>query len=165
MAKTKLKGTETSIIEIIEKMVREGRPQKEILKELKSLGIKEEQAKKLLLLGEADTFALLKKEIQKIVKEDMKKEEELFRKLIVEIVKEEEQKVEDHLTQKIDELKQALNEKVKESEKEGKKQEKMKELMKLLSHPQTTHGIKFDFESEKLKKEKKKEKGIKEVKL
>ncbi len=160
----KLKGNETSIIEIIEKMVKEGRPQKEILKELKSLGIKEDQARKLLLLGEADTFALLKNEIRKIVKEDMKQEEELFRKLIVEIVKEEEQKVEDSLTYKLNELKASLEQKVKEEETSEKKQEKMKELMKLLNNPEATHGIKFDFESEKAKKDKKKN-TIKEVKL
>jgi hypothetical protein len=160
----KLKGTETSIIEIIEKMVKEGRPQEEILKELKSLGIKEEQARKLLLLGEADTFALLKNEIKKMVKEDMKKEEEVFRKLIVEIVKEEEQKVEDSLSRQIKELGARIEGKIKEEEKSEKKKEKMKELMKLLSKPETTHGIKFDFESEALRKEKHK-KGLKEVKL
>lgn len=161
----KFKGNETSIIEIIEKMVKEGRPQKEILKELKSLGIKEEQAKKLLLLGEANTFALLKKEIGKMVKEDMKAEEEIFRKMIVEIVKEEEKKVEQHLSQKLMELRAVLDEKMKEEEKEEKKKSKMKELMKLLSHPETTHGIKFDFESEQAKKEKRKKNVIKEVKL
>jgi len=160
----KVQGNETSIIEIIEKMVREGRPQKEILKELKSVGIKEEQARKLLLLGEADTFALLKKEIKKMVKEDMKAEEEIFRKLIVEIVKEEEKKVEENLSLKLEELKSILDEKIKEEEKTEKKTAKMKELMKLLSHPETTHGIKFDFESEKIKKQEKKH-SIKEVKL
>lgn len=162
--KMKLKGNETSIIEIIEKMVKEGRPQKEIIAELKALGIKEEQARKLLLLGEADTFALLKNEIRKIVKEDMQKEEELFRKLIVEIVREEEQKVEDSLSRQIKELGLIIERKMKEEEKDGKKKEKMKELMKLLSKPETTHGIKFDFESEKLQKEKKKG-ALKEVKL
>ena len=161
----KLKGNETSIIEIIEKMVKEGRPQKEIIKELKSLGIKEEQARKLLMLGEADTFALLKKEIGKMVKQDMKEEEEIFRKLIVEIVKEEEKKVEDHLSQKLIELRAVLDEKIKDEEKTEKKKTKMKELMKLLSHPETTHGIKFDFESETIKKDKKKKSSVREVKL
>ena len=161
----KLKGNETSIIEIIEKMVREGRPQKEILKELKSLGIKEEQARKLLLLGEADTFALLKKEIGKIVKEDMKAEEEIFRRLIVEMVKEEGKKVESKLSQKLIELREVLDEKIKDEEKTEKKKTKMKELMKLLRHPETTHGIKFDFESDTIKKAKKKKSIIKEVKL
>ena len=161
----KLKGTETSIIEIIEKMVKEGRPQKEILKELTSLGIKEDQARKLLLLGEADTFNLLKNEIRKIVKEDMQKEEEIFRKLVVEIVKEEEGKIEDRVSIQIKELKALLQEKVKEEEKTGRKQDKMKKLMRLLNSPETTHGIKFDFESEAIKKEKKKNSGVREVKL
>ncbi|PIN98293.1 MAG: hypothetical protein COT90_05050 [Candidatus Diapherotrites archaeon CG10_big_fil_rev_8_21_14_0_10_31_34] len=58
-----------------------------------------------------------------------------------------------------------LDEKIKEEEKTEKKQTKMKELMKLLSHPETTHGIRFDFESETLKKEKKKTNSIKEVKV
>lgn len=156
---------ETSIIEIIEKMVKEGRPQKEILKELKSVGIKEEQARKLLLLGEADTFALLKKEIQKIVKEDMKKEEELFRKLIVEIVKEEESNITQQFNKKINELKDLLEDKIKTEEKTEKKKTKMNELMKLLSHPETTHGIRFDFESEKEKIKQKKNKIIREVRL
>jgi len=161
----KLLGNEKSIIEIIEKMVKEGRPEKEIIKELKSLGIKEEQARKLLLLGEADTFALLKNEIRKIVKEDMKKEEEIFRKLIVDIVQEEEKKVEGSLSKQIQELKLVLEGKIQEETKNESKKEKLKKLMRLLDNPETTHGIKYDVQSMLKGKEKKKTEGIKEVKL
>jgi len=73
---------EASIIETISKMVKEGKSEKKIISELKALGIQEEQAKRLLLLAEADTFELLKNEIRKIVKEDLKAEQPWIKKYI-----------------------------------------------------------------------------------
>ncbi|MBU2476631.1 hypothetical protein KKG83_04115 [Candidatus Micrarchaeota archaeon] len=73
---------EASIIETITKMVREGKSEKKIVSELKTLGITEEQAKKLLLLAEADTFDLLKMEIKKIVRQDLAAEEPWIKKFI-----------------------------------------------------------------------------------
>ena len=61
--------SEASIISIIREMVQAGEPEENIIKSLKELGITEKDAKKLLLLGEADTFSLLQSEINKMVKE------------------------------------------------------------------------------------------------
>ncbi len=73
---------EASIIETISKMVREGKNEKKIVSELKVLGIKEEQARRLLLLAEADTFDLLKAEIKKIVRQDLAAEQPWIKKFI-----------------------------------------------------------------------------------
>lgn len=79
--------SESSIIELIESMVKAGESEKKIIESLKDLGVKEDQAKKLLLLGEADTFALLKAEIRKIVADSVETEREGLAKQIREEVK------------------------------------------------------------------------------
>ncbi|MDO8538509.1 MAG: hypothetical protein Q7S21_06495 [archaeon] len=79
--------TESSIIELIESMVKAGESEKKIIESLKDLGVKEDQAKKLLLLGEADTFTLLKSEIRKIVADSVETEREGLSKQIREEVK------------------------------------------------------------------------------
>jgi len=61
--------SEASLISIIREMVKAGESEENILKSLEQLGVLEKDARKLLLLGEADTFALLQKEINKMVKE------------------------------------------------------------------------------------------------
>ncbi|MBI4043918.1 MAG: hypothetical protein HY393_03895 [Candidatus Diapherotrites archaeon] len=66
--------TEPSIIDIIQTMVKEGESEETILETLKSLGVEPQKAQRLLLLGQADTFALLRNEISKIVKSDIEKE-------------------------------------------------------------------------------------------
>jgi hypothetical protein len=73
-----------SIIDIIEKMVRDGEPEEKILKTLLELGVEPEKAKKLLLLGQADTFSLLKREIRNIVHEELEKEKPMLKKFIEE---------------------------------------------------------------------------------
>lgn len=65
---------ETSIIQIIQDMVREGEPEEKIIQTLRDLGVEEDKAKRLLLLGQADTFALLQSEISKIVKSNLQQE-------------------------------------------------------------------------------------------
>jgi hypothetical protein len=57
-----------SIIEVIQKMVQEGSSREKILQTLHDLGVNEEQSKRLLLIAEADTFTLLKREIASLVK-------------------------------------------------------------------------------------------------
>lgn len=70
-----IKGqSEASIISVIREMVKSGESEESIIKSLEQLGIAQKDAKKLLLLGEADTFALLQKEINKMVKEYFDKE-------------------------------------------------------------------------------------------
>ena len=66
--------SEASIISIIREMVKSGESEQTIIKSLQQLGIDPKNAKKLLLLGEADTFALLQSEINKMVKEYFDKE-------------------------------------------------------------------------------------------
>ncbi len=64
-------GKQESIIDVIQKMVQEGQSREKILSTLKDLGVNEEQSKRLLLIAEADTFTLLRKEINNLVKEEM----------------------------------------------------------------------------------------------
>ena len=66
--------SDTSIIEIIQKMVKDGESEDKIIRTLKDLGVEPEKAKRLLLLGQADTFALLQSEIGKIVRGELEKE-------------------------------------------------------------------------------------------
>ncbi|MCX6798538.1 MAG: hypothetical protein NTW59_00360 [Candidatus Diapherotrites archaeon] len=64
----------SSIIQVIQEMVKNGESEERIIKSLRDLGIEEEKAKRLLLLGQADTFALLQNEIGKIVKNNLENE-------------------------------------------------------------------------------------------
>lgn len=56
-----------SVIEIIQGMVANGESEEKIVQTLKDLGVSPDQAKRLLLVGQADTFSLLRGEINKIV--------------------------------------------------------------------------------------------------
>lgn len=69
-------GSEPSIIEIIQTMVREGESEEKILQTLQQLGVEPQKAQRLLLLAQADTFALLRSEISKIVKQDVDAEKQ-----------------------------------------------------------------------------------------
>jgi predicted phage tail protein len=73
---------EASIIEIIQKMVREGESEEKIIQTLKDLGVEPEKAKRLLLLGQADTFALLQNEISKIVSKELEKQKSSLKEFI-----------------------------------------------------------------------------------
>ncbi len=98
-----------SIIDVIQKMVQEGQSQETIISTLKDLGVNDEQAKKLLLIAEADTFTLLKKEINSLVKEEFvaqKKDfEELIHKDLGEIEQEQKANVKTIALQQLDEVK------------------------------------------------------------
>ncbi len=63
-----------SIIKVIQDMVAAGEPEEKIIATLNELGIETEKAKKLLLIGQSDVFALLKNEIHSIVLSDLEKE-------------------------------------------------------------------------------------------
>jgi len=71
-----------SIINVIQKMVQEGQPRERIIQTLRDLGVEEEQAKKLLLIAEADTFTLLRKEINVMVKEEFIGQKSQFEDII-----------------------------------------------------------------------------------
>ena len=81
------KEREASIIEIIQEMVANGENEEKILSTLQDLGVSPEKAKRLLLVGQADTFALLRSEISKIVKSDIELEKPRFTKYLEETVK------------------------------------------------------------------------------
>ncbi|MFA4906946.1 MAG: hypothetical protein WC602_01615, partial [archaeon] len=78
MAKESLEDN-PSIIRIIQEMVRKGESEKDIMSTLRGLGIDEERAKRLLMLGQADTFALVESEVSKIVRGSIAEEEEDFK--------------------------------------------------------------------------------------
>jgi len=78
---------DASIIETIRKMVAAGNSEEDIVKQLRDLGVDLEKAKRLVLLGQADTFALLKSEISKIVAEELEKQKPHIQKIIDEQTK------------------------------------------------------------------------------
>jgi predicted Zn-dependent protease with MMP-like domain len=125
-------ANEESIIEIIQKMVQEGESQEKIIQSLRDLGVNEEQAKRLLLIAQADTFTLLKKEINVLVKDsfenqkkefeqlihaDVKKIEEQEKDQVKEIAKSQLKEVEEDLTHKTKAFEGRVNEAIGSSQK------------------------------------------------
>jgi len=88
---------EKSIIKIIQKMVQENEPEEKIVQTLQSMGVSEDQAKRLLLIAQADTFTLLSSEIDKIVSEKVNEKQKQLELEIKEII-------EDELTEKKKEI-------------------------------------------------------------
>src|SRR3989338_127049 len=70
MAQAKTANT-PSIIETIDKMVKEGESEEKILNTLKDIGISPDNARRLLILGQADVFSLLKGEIRRTIKQEI----------------------------------------------------------------------------------------------
>ena len=75
-------GKQESIIDVIQKMVQEGQSREKIISTLHDLGVNDEQSKRLLLIAEADTFTLLRKEINNLVKEEMVSQKKDFEEVI-----------------------------------------------------------------------------------
>ncbi|MCX6803168.1 MAG: hypothetical protein NTY48_01205, partial [Candidatus Diapherotrites archaeon] len=75
-------SSQESIIDVIQRMVQEGQPREKIISTLYSLGVSDDQSKRLLLIAEADTFTLLKKEINGLVKQEMVLQKKDFEDLI-----------------------------------------------------------------------------------
>jgi type I site-specific restriction endonuclease len=75
-------ANQESIIDIIQKMVQEGQPREKIIQTLHDLGVSDEQSKRLLLIAEADTFTLLKKEINSMVREEIFSQKKGFEDMI-----------------------------------------------------------------------------------
>ena len=65
---------ETSIIKIIQQMMRTGESEDAIVKALIEMGIEESQARRLITVAQADTLALLQAEIGKIAREQIENE-------------------------------------------------------------------------------------------
>src|SRR3989338_1093309 len=62
-----------SIIETIDKMVKDGESEEKILNTLKDIGISPDNARRLLILGQADVFSLIKGEIRKNIHQELRK--------------------------------------------------------------------------------------------
>ena len=73
--------TNPSIIETIDKMVKDGESEEKILSTLKDIGISPDNARRLLILGQADVFSLLKGEIKKNIKQEFEREEPELKKI------------------------------------------------------------------------------------
>jgi VIT1/CCC1 family predicted Fe2+/Mn2+ transporter len=104
MAEQKKTGNpqgEPSIIEIIQGMVKEGESEETILQTLSQLGVDLKKAKRLLLLAQADTFALLRSEISKVVQQDVEKEKQNINQYIQQTALESVQKVKQNVTDEI----------------------------------------------------------------
>jgi len=89
---------QASIIEVIQEMVRNGESEENIIKSLEQLGIEPDKAKRLLLVGQADTFALLQSEITKIVRNQV----EMEKPQLVEYIQYATGKAEDKMTEKVE---------------------------------------------------------------
>lgn len=79
MAATKT-AANPSIIETIDKMVKAGDSEEKILNTLRDLGISPDNARRLLILGQADVFSLLKGEIKRTLKEELDIEQPSIKK-------------------------------------------------------------------------------------
>ncbi|MBI2598204.1 MAG: hypothetical protein HYW50_03340 [Candidatus Diapherotrites archaeon] len=80
------RNAEASIIEIIQKMIKEGQSEAAIIKTLKELGVEPAQAQNLLRLGQANTFAVIEGDLAKLVKVQVEKERESLKRNIREEV-------------------------------------------------------------------------------
>ena len=79
-------------------MVASGESEENIIKNLRELGVSPKQAKRLLLLGEANTFAVLQSEINKIVRNYVEEE----KPRLVAFIREETKKAEQEMTGKVE---------------------------------------------------------------
>lgn len=70
-SKSKSSPSPPSVIELIQKMVEENQSESRIIATLRDLGVPEPQAKRLLLLGQAKTFSLVKSEISNMVESEV----------------------------------------------------------------------------------------------
>jgi len=71
---------EKSVIQIIQKMVQDNEPEVKIISTLQSMGVTEDQAKRLVLIAQADTFTLLGSEINKMVQEKISAQKDQLQK-------------------------------------------------------------------------------------
>jgi hypothetical protein len=69
-----------SIISIIQEMVKNNASESEIISTLTNLGVSHDQAKRLLLIAQADTFTLLRSEIDSLVKKSVANQSDFMKK-------------------------------------------------------------------------------------
>lgn len=92
---------EPSIIEIIQGMVKEGESEETILQTLNQLGVDSKKAKRLLLLAQADTFALLRSEISKEVEKNVEGEKKNINEYVQQAAQQSIQSVRQNVTEEI----------------------------------------------------------------
>ncbi len=78
--KKNIEDKKTSIITIIQEMVQDNAPETEIVSTLVNLGVSQDQAKRLLLIAQADTFTLLRSEIDSLVKKSVFEQSDFMKK-------------------------------------------------------------------------------------
>jgi hypothetical protein len=74
--------SEKGIIKIISEMIREGETEDKILKTLKALGAKDDEARRMLLVSQAQTFDQLKTEIGRIVETQISGDKPILKEMI-----------------------------------------------------------------------------------
>jgi len=73
---------EASIISAIREMMKNGESEEKILKTLIEMGVKPQQAKRLIMVGQADTLSILQQDIGRIAKAQIENELPSLRKLV-----------------------------------------------------------------------------------
>jgi len=73
---------EASIISAIREMMKNGEPEEKILKTLVEMGVKPEQAKRLVMVGQADTLTILQSDIGRIAKSQIENEVPALKKMV-----------------------------------------------------------------------------------
>lgn len=73
---------EASIISAIQEMMKNGESEEKILKTLIEMGVKPQQAKRLIMVGQADTLTILQEDIGRIAKSQIENELPSLRKLV-----------------------------------------------------------------------------------
>lgn len=77
---SKVDDKKASIISIIQEMVQNNASESEIISTLINLGVSQDQAKRLLLIAQADTFTLLRSEIDSLVKKSVVDQSDFMKK-------------------------------------------------------------------------------------
>ncbi len=75
---------EASIISAIREMMKNGESEDKILKTLTEMGIKHEQAKRLIMVGQADTLTILQEDIGRIARNQIENEIPALKKMVEE---------------------------------------------------------------------------------
>jgi hypothetical protein len=73
---------EASIVSAIRKMMESGEPEEKIIDTLVQMGVKPDQAKRLVMVGQADTLSILQEDIGRIAKTQIENEMPALQKIV-----------------------------------------------------------------------------------
>jgi len=108
---------EASIISAIREMMKNGESEENILKTLVEMGIKPAQAKRLMMVGQADTLTILQEDIGRIAKIQIEQEMPMLRKMVedqlIQTRKELKKSVKDDLDDELEVFRKQVNEDIK----------------------------------------------------